>query len=91
MLKELKENLLFDALVFTDAEGINHLSDGRTSDAAGRDYYVRGMQGETGISVVFDSTIYDETMLCFYAPSDIREKSLVYFEAHIWRRNTARL
>lgn len=68
MLKEIKDNLLFDALVFTDAQGINHISDGRTSDASGRDYYVKGMQGETGISVVFDSAFYDETMLCFYAP-----------------------
>lgn len=68
MLKEIKDNLLFDALVFTNADGINHISDGRTSDAAGRDYFVKGMQGKSGISVVYDSAFYDETMLCFYAP-----------------------
>ncbi|MCM1063201.1 MAG: response regulator [Eubacterium sp.] len=67
-LQEMEDNLLFDALLFTDVKGMNHISDGRTSDASGRDYYVRGMQGETGISVVFDSAFYDETMLCFYAP-----------------------
>ena len=68
MLNEIYENSLFDALVFTDKEGINHTFDGRTSDAEGKDYYIHGMQGEKGISVVFDSAFYDETMLCFYAP-----------------------
>lgn len=68
MLKEIKDNLLFDALVYTNADGINHISDGRTSDASGKEYFVNGMKGESGISVVNDSAFYDETMLCFYAP-----------------------
>lgn len=68
MLKNLEESSIFDAVVYTDLQGMNHSSDGRTSDAAGRDYYVNGIQGEKGISVVFDSEFYDETMLCFYAP-----------------------
>lgn len=71
-LKDIQNNSLFDALVFTDKEGINHNSDGRTSSASGKDYYVNGMGGKSGISVVFDSKFYDEIMLCFYAP--------IYFE-----------
>lgn len=67
-LKAMEEDSLFDVLVFTDKSGINHATDGRTSDAAGRDYYVNGLQGISGITVVFDSEFYDETMLCFYAP-----------------------
>lgn len=68
MLKKIENNLIFDALLFTDAKGINYTSDGRTSNAADRDYYIYGMKGDSGISVVFDSAFYDETMLCFYAP-----------------------
>lgn len=68
MLSEIKENSLFDALVFTDKEGINYIYDGRTSDGAGEDYYVYGMEGNSGVSIVFNSAFYDETMLCFYAP-----------------------
>ena len=68
MLTEIKENSLFDTLVFTDKEGINYIYDGRTSDAAGHDYYISGMEGNSGVSVVYDSVFYDETMLCFYAP-----------------------
>ena len=67
-LSEMEDNMLFDALVFTDSTGANHSSDGRTSNGAGRDYFVNGMKGESGITVVFDSEFYNETMLCFYAP-----------------------
>jgi len=67
-LKQMGENTLFDALVYTDLDGVNHVSDGRTSNASGRDYYLNGLKGERGISVIFDSDFYDETMLCFYAP-----------------------
>lgn len=67
-LSEMEENMLFDALVFTDSSGANHSSDGRTSDGSGRDYFVNGMKGQSGITVVFDSEFYNETMLCFYAP-----------------------
>lgn len=68
MLGEIDNNALFDALVYTDADGMNYASDGQTSDASGREYYINGMQGNSGISVVFDSKLYSETMLCFYAP-----------------------
>lgn len=74
-LKEVDDKAIFDAMVYTDADGVNHASDGQTSDAAGRDYYILGMQGNSGISVVFDSELYSETMLCFYAP--------VYFDGKI--------
>lgn len=68
MLEAIEGNSLFDAVVFTDKDGINHVSDGRTSDGSEHDYYHKGMKGETGISVVLDSHFFDETMLCFYAP-----------------------
>lgn len=71
-LKAMEDNMLFDALVFTDSSGINHASDGRTSEAIGHDYYTNGMDGRYGISVIFDSKFYDETMLCFYAPVKVK-------------------
>ncbi len=68
MLEEIKDNSLFDTLIFTDTEGVNHVFDGRVSDASERDYYLEGIQGESGISAVFNSLLYDETMLSFYTP-----------------------
>ncbi|MBD5532231.1 MAG: response regulator [Lachnospiraceae bacterium] len=68
MLKEIADHSTFDALLFTDMQGVDYISDGRTADASGRDYYVRGMLGDNGITVVFDPAFFDETMLCFYTP-----------------------
>lgn len=68
MLKEMEEHSFFDTLVFTDTDGVNHDSRGRVSDAVGRDYYVNGIEGKSGISVIFDSELFSETMMCFYAP-----------------------
>ncbi|MCM1179693.1 MAG: response regulator [Clostridium sp.] len=68
MLKRIEENSQFDAIMFADNKGLDHASDGRTADAAMRNYYVDGMQGNSGIEVVFDPYFFDETMACFYAP-----------------------
>lgn len=68
-LAEIERNSIFDTVRFTDAEGITHLSDGRTVNSSDRDYYARGMEGESGISVIFDERLTDEeTRLVFYAP-----------------------
>lgn len=47
---------------------MNYSSDGRTADASTRDYYLNGIKGEKGVTVVFDSKFFDETMISFYAP-----------------------
>ncbi|MDE5696480.1 MAG: response regulator [Lachnospiraceae bacterium] len=68
ILQEIEHNALFDAVLFTDATGMNHTSDGRTSDASDRDYYKNGMRGQSGIAVILDSYFFNETMVSFYAP-----------------------
>ncbi len=68
MLKEMEENSRFDTLMFTDLNGVDHASDGRTADVTDRDFYYNGIKGEIGISVIFDPYILDEIMVCFYAP-----------------------
>lgn len=68
MLKEIEANSLFDAVMFTDAEGIDHATDGRTHDIAWRPFFIDGMSGESDSIVLFDSHFFDETMVCFYAP-----------------------
>ena len=68
-LAEMERNSVFDTIRFTDAEGVTHLSDGRTVNSSDRDYYMRGMNGESGISVIFDERLTDEeTRLVFFAP-----------------------
>ena len=52
MLREMERNTSFDAVRFTDVTGMNLTSDGRTSDSSDREYFIRGMSGESGIEVV---------------------------------------
>ncbi len=68
MLDKMEENAIFDAVLFTDKNGVDYTSDGRTSDVTKRSFYVDGMQGKSDIAIIFDSYFFDETMANFYAP-----------------------
>ena len=67
-LQEIESNSLFDAVLFTDRNGIDHASDGRAGDATARVFYNDGIKGNSNINIVFDSIFFDETMAGFYAP-----------------------
>lgn len=70
MLKKIEDNSshLFNALIYTDAEGKDHSSDGRVADVTDRDFYQNGIQGKSGMDIIFDPYLFDEPMACFYAP-----------------------
>ena len=68
MLKGLEENTTFDAVCFTNTEGINLASDGKTNDSSDRDFYLFGMQGESGLETVAKSRFTGRPMMVFYAP-----------------------
>lgn len=68
MLREMEENTTFDAILFTSADGVMLSSDGETSYGADRDYFVRGMQGESGLETAENSETAGEAMMVFYAP-----------------------
>ena len=67
LLRGMEENASFDAIRFTNAEGLNMASDGKTNDSRDRNYYIAGMQGESGMEVL-TSRITDQIMTVFYAP-----------------------
>ena len=68
MLDNLAEHSLFDVLLFTDSDGVDHISDGRTSNATDRGFFIDGMNGGIGTDIIFDPHLFNETMACFYAP-----------------------
>ena len=68
MLNRMEENSRFDAVMFTDVKGVDHASDGRTSDVTERRFYQDGISGNSDIDVIFDPHFFDETMVCFYSP-----------------------
>ena len=67
-LGKMEEHVVFDAILFTDINGVDYISDGRTSDVTKRQFYNNGINGQTGIDIVFEPHFYDETMACFYTP-----------------------
>ena len=68
LLKGMEENASFDAIRFTNAEGVNLASNGATSYSGDREYFINGMQGESGSTNVMESRITSQTMMVFYAP-----------------------
>ncbi len=68
MLRDMEENSDFDAISFTNTQGVNLASDGETTDSGGGEYFASGMMGESGGTVVFDSRATNQVMMVFYAP-----------------------
>ncbi len=68
LLREMEENTTFDAIRFTSADGLNLASTGETNDSSDRDYFVRGMRGESGAETIAESGITGKPMMVFYAP-----------------------
>jgi len=67
-LKLLQDTSVFDYVEFIDPTGLNHNAEGQTSDSTDRNNYLKGIQGETGYHVIFNSRITKETLVNFYAP-----------------------
>lgn len=68
MLKALEENSTFDAIRFTNANGLNLASNGATNDSSDRNYFACGMRGESGLETVDASRLTGKAMMVFYAP-----------------------
>ncbi|MDE6642007.1 MAG: response regulator [Acetatifactor sp.] len=75
MLEKMEENSLFDAVLFTDINGVDYASDGRTADVTERGFYSDAICGNSGMEIIFEPHFFNETMACFYAP--------VYFDDRI--------
>jgi len=68
VLKEWEKNTTFDAVRFTNKDGVNLASNGATSDSSDRAYFASGMRGESGLETVEASRITGQPMMVFYAP-----------------------
>ena len=67
LLGGMEQNASFDAVRFTNAAGLNLASNGQTNDSRDRNYYIKGMQGESGLEVL-TSRLTGQKMAVFYAP-----------------------
>jgi len=67
-LRKLAGNSVFDFIEFADQDGMDHNITGGVSDARDREYYLEGIQGKSGLEVIFESRATHETLLMFYSP-----------------------
>ncbi len=68
LLAKVESMVVFDAMIYTDANGVDYASDGRTADVSKRDFYINGIDGKTGIDIIFDPYFFNEAMVSFYTP-----------------------
>lgn len=88
VLAGIEKNSVFDTVRFTDENGVTHLSDGRTVDSSDREYFKKGMQGESGIVAVFDERLAQEAKrIMFYAPVESEGKSSALSVDPMWRNS----
>mgnify|MGYP006990126274 CR=1 FL=1 len=48
MLEKIEENAVFDAVLFTDINGVDYIADGRTADVTERAFFKNGINGVSG-------------------------------------------
>ena len=64
----VNESNQFDYTFFITPDGTAHNIDGRTEEVRDREYYIRGMQGESGVCAVANAAFNEHHILAFYAP-----------------------
>lgn len=67
-LSHLAARSPFNALTFATPEGITLSSIGLSRETGEREYFLRGMEGKSGVSVILDSPLFNQTVLGFYVP-----------------------
>lgn len=67
-LATLEETSGFDRIRFVNLQGESYTSEGKLTDVADREYYQKGINGESGITFVMNSRFSNERMLGAYAP-----------------------
>ncbi len=75
MLTDMSQNSLFDAFRFAAVDGAYLVSEDNITDVSDREYFQKGMQGETGIFATISSRVTNEAVVSFYSP--------VYYQGEI--------
>lgn len=74
LLAALEEKSGFDWIRFIAADGTDYTSYGSITNVRDREYFMRGMNGESGICEVLESRVNGEKLIGFYAPVYFHDK-----------------
>ena len=67
-IEDMAVYTMFDYVTFTHLDGSTFDDRGQSGDASDRDYYVKGVEGQSGIFATGDSLFYRESAIIFYTP-----------------------
>jgi signal transduction histidine kinase/DNA-binding response OmpR family regulator len=82
----LTEKADFDAVEFADADGLEIDAEGTRTDVSETWYYQDGIQGNSGIDVVFNADNTGENLIIFYTPMYYEEEIIGVLLGH-YREN----
>ncbi len=68
ILTPLESQTSFDFIEYINRDGMNCTNQGEWFDASDREYYIQGIQGNTGIWINYSPEYSDEYLLNFYTP-----------------------
>lgn len=65
---QMIDSTQFNYTFLITADGVAHNIDGRTEEVKDKEYYVKGMQGQSGICAVENAAFNEHRIIAFYAP-----------------------
>lgn len=81
-LEEIAERTLFDYVDFVNAGGMDINAQGLDTDVSDRSYFIKGMQGESGMDGTYTSKITNERVVIFYAPVECNGEIIGVLTGH---------
>ncbi len=73
-LESIADRTVFDYVDFINKDGIDINTQGVEADVSDRSYFIKGMQGESGMDGTYTSAVTGERMVIFYAPVRYQEE-----------------
>ncbi len=67
-LQSIFEKTSFDYIEFVNTDGMQLGMDGELRDASDSEYYLKGMEGKSGVTIIFDSKAEHANLIIFYVP-----------------------
>jgi len=74
LLKNLEINSNFDFIRFISLDGTDYASDGEVANCYDREYFQKGIKGESGMCEVLESRINGQKLVGFYSPVFFEKK-----------------
>ncbi len=82
LLNQIAKKAPFEHIAFVTPEGINISIRGENVDVSDRFYFQDGMQGKSGMAVIFDARTTEQNLVVFYTPLRYRGEIIGVLVGH---------